>query len=83
MRQGELIQSGLYGLVRHPMYGGVILSALGWALFRASLPALVLAVILAVFFDRKAHYEEKRLAAAYPEYPDYRRRVRKLIPFIY
>lgn len=83
VRHGELTQTGLYALVRHPMYGGVILSALGWALFRASLPALVLALILAIFFDRKAQHEEKRLAATYPEYAAYRRRVRKLIPFVY
>ena len=38
---------------------------------------------LLVFFDVKARREEAWLVAAYPAYEDYRRRVRKLLPFIY
>jgi protein-S-isoprenylcysteine O-methyltransferase Ste14 len=80
---GALVQSGVYAFVRHPMYGGVLLCALGWSLFRASIPALLITLILAIFFDRKAAREEIWLTEAYPDYPEYKRRVRKLIPFIY
>ena len=80
---GTLTQTGLYGLMRHPMYGGVLLSALGWSLVRASLPALVLTLTLTVFFDRKAKREEEWLMQKYPDYAQYRERVRKLIPWIY
>jgi protein-S-isoprenylcysteine O-methyltransferase Ste14 len=80
---GHLIQTGIYGLVRHPMYTGVILTALGWALFRTSLIALLLVVILVIFFDRKASQEEIWLAQKYPDYPKYRNRTKKLIPFLY
>lgn len=78
-----LTQRGIYAIVRHPMYGGVILCALGWSLLRASLPGLLLSLGLICFFDRKAHFEERRLMAKFPEYADYRRRVRKLIPWVY
>ena len=78
-----LIQSGLYSLVRHPIYLGVILTALGWSLFRTSVLALLLTVVLAIFFDRKAAREEIWLTQKFPEYADYRRRVRKLIPWLY
>jgi protein-S-isoprenylcysteine O-methyltransferase Ste14 len=80
---GTLTQHGLYGLVRHPIYAGVLMGALGWSLLRASLPALALTVILGLFFDRKAAQEEIWLAEKYPDYADYRRRVRKLIPWLY
>jgi protein-S-isoprenylcysteine O-methyltransferase Ste14 len=81
---GQLVQTGIYGLVRHPMYTGVILTALGWALFRTSLIALVLVVVLIVFFDRKAAQEERLLSEKYPDYEAYRARTRhKLIPFLY
>ncbi len=80
---GTLVQTGLYGIVRHPIYSGVILSALGWSLFRASVPALILTIVLALFFDQKARREERWLEQKYPDYRAYRQRVRKLIPWVY
>jgi protein-S-isoprenylcysteine O-methyltransferase Ste14 len=80
---GKLTQRGVYGLVRHPMYSGVLLCALGWSLLRTSLPSLICSLVLGIFFDRKATREEAWLAAKYPDYADYRRRVRKLIPWLY
>jgi protein-S-isoprenylcysteine O-methyltransferase Ste14 len=78
-----LIQTGVYGIVRHPMYGGAIIAAVGWALVNLSPLTLVFAILLFVFFDFKSRREERWLAQTFPEYGDYRRRVRKLIPFIY
>jgi protein-S-isoprenylcysteine O-methyltransferase Ste14 len=73
---GALTQTGVYGIVRHPMYGGVLLSALGWSLLRASLPGVILSLLLGLFFDRKARREEVWLVEKYPEYTEYRTRVR-------
>jgi protein-S-isoprenylcysteine O-methyltransferase Ste14 len=69
--------------VRHPIYTGLILGTLGWSLWRSSLLGVGLAVLLLVFFDLKSRREERWLTEAYPGYPEYRRRVRKLIPFAY
>lgn len=80
---GVLSQSGVYGIVRHPMYGGVILAALGWSLFWISPLGAILTIALGLFFDRKAHQEEIWLQERYPEYARYRKRVRKLIPWVY
>lgn len=80
---GFMAARGIYSIVRHPMYCGVILCALGWSLWQTSTAALVVSLVLCIFFDRKAAQEERWLQAQYPEYADYRRRVKKLIPFIY
>ncbi len=74
---------GPYAFVRHPIYGALILGTLGWSLMRGNLLGVLLAVILLVFFDFKSRREERWLVEAYGEYEAYRRRVRKLIPWIY
>ena len=48
---GRLIEYGVFGLVRHPMYGGGVIVALGWGLTMASPLAIAGALVLAVFFD--------------------------------
>lgn len=78
-----LVQEGIYRVVRHPIYFGVILLALGWAVWRGSLLHFALAVTIGVFFDTKARREEQWLVERFPDYEDYRRRTRKLIPWIY
>ena len=84
LKQGHtLVRGGPYALVRHPIYAGLIIGALGWALLTNSLAALALAVVLLVFFDIKARREERQLAARFPGYAAYQRRVRKFFPFLY
>jgi protein-S-isoprenylcysteine O-methyltransferase Ste14 len=78
-----LIQTGPYRLVRHPIYAGGLLLAYGWALMVQGWLTLVYATILLIFLDIKSTHEERWLAARFPDYPDYQRRVRKLIPFIH
>jgi len=80
---GQLLKKGIFGFVRHPMYLGVICLALGWSLLRQSAPGMVLVVVLFIFFDRKATREERWLTEKYPDYVDYRSRVKKLLPGIY
>lgn len=79
----SLIQTGPFELARHPIYGGGIIAMFGWALLNGAWLGLLAAAVLAVFFDAKARLEERWLAARFPEYRYYRRRVRKLIPFVY
>ena len=78
-----LARTGAYGLVRHPMYAGGVLLAYGWAGVAHGTLTLLYATILLVFFDIKSRREERWLEERFVDYPDYRRRVRKLIPFIY
>ena len=79
----HLVRTGVYALVRHPIYAGLILAAVGYALLRLSIWHGVGVVILFAFFDLKARREEAYLAERYPDYAVYRRRVRRLIPWVY
>lgn len=81
--EGRLVTRGVYRFVRHPIYFGVLLCALGYALMTTSVLRLALTIILFVFFDMKARREEVWLQARYPDYAAYRTRVKKLIPWIY
>jgi protein-S-isoprenylcysteine O-methyltransferase Ste14 len=81
--QATLVQTGPYGLVRHPIYAGGILAAYGWGLVVHGWLTLVYATVLLIFLDLKAAREERWLTGKFPGYSDYQRRVRKLIPFIH
>lgn len=78
----ELVESGVYALVRHPIYGGLILGSLGWSLLQASLLAVAGTVVLAGFFVLKSTREEAWLAERFPAYDAYRKRTRRFIPWI-
>jgi protein-S-isoprenylcysteine O-methyltransferase Ste14 len=80
---GTLRIKGIYGVVRHPMYLGVLCLALGWVLLRQSAPGMLLVAVLFVFLDRKAAREEQWLIHKYPDYANYQTRVKKLLPGIY
>ena len=79
----RLVESGAYRLVRHPIYGGLVIGALGWGLVRASPLTLAGALVLAAFFDLKSRREEIWLSESYPDYPAYRHRTHRLLPWVY
>jgi protein-S-isoprenylcysteine O-methyltransferase Ste14 len=80
---GVLRQDGIYGFVRHPIYGGVLLLILGWALVSSPL-TLVPFLLAAVFFDAKRRREEVWLLDKYPDYAAYSVRVRRrFVPFVW
>ena len=79
----ELVESGAYATVRHPIYGGLIVTAFGWGLAAASPLALLLTLVLAGFFELKSRREEAWLAERYADYRAYMSRTRRFIPGIY
>lgn len=78
-----LVTRGVYRVVRHPIYGGLIALAIGWALWWSSPAGIVYGALVAVFFDRKAAREERWLRDRYPAYAAYARRVRRFVPGVY
>ncbi len=83
IKDGYLVRSGIYTLVRHPIYSGITLGMFALGLFLSSLPGLAAALVTFLFFDAKARHEERWLREHYPDYAAYSQRTRKLIPFIY
>lgn len=79
----QLVRSGIYRLIRHPLYSALLSGALGWSFLRASWPALLAALALALFLDAKARREERWLRQQFPDYSEYEKRVRRFIPWIY
>ena len=79
----KLVQSGIYGLMRHPLYTAVFCGSVGWALVWGSWPALLAALALAPLFDAKARLEERWLRRQFSEYAGYEQRVRRFVPWIY
>ncbi len=78
----ELITSGPYRLVRHPIYSGLLAGLLGTALV-TNLIGLIIAAILGVYFYHCASVEERNLTATFPTaYPTYRASTKMLIPFV-
>jgi protein-S-isoprenylcysteine O-methyltransferase Ste14 len=78
----ELVTTGPYRYIRHPIYTGLILGVLGTAL--ASTPLGLIAVaVLTGFFTFSATREERFLAAEFPgTFPAYKARTKMLIPFV-
>ncbi|HTX09755.1 MAG TPA: isoprenylcysteine carboxylmethyltransferase family protein [Solirubrobacteraceae bacterium] len=80
--QPELVTSGPYRFVRHPIYSGLLLALVGTALANNFL-GLIIAVVLGAYFYYAATVEERNLMAAFPtDYPAYRQHTKKLIPFL-
>lgn len=83
VEEGSVKRDGAYTLVRHPMYGGVLLIAFAWALVSSP---LVLApwTVSAAFLDAKRRFEEAWLLEEHPEYEDYVASVRhQFVPFVW
>ena len=80
----QLIQTGIYRLIRHPMYLGGLLAFPGWALVFRSRLAIPLAVLMGVFVAVRVVQEEKLLAERFgAEFDAYRRRTWRLLPYLY
>ncbi|HEY5265814.1 MAG TPA: isoprenylcysteine carboxylmethyltransferase family protein [Acidimicrobiales bacterium] len=79
----ELVTSGPYRLVRHPIYSGILVAGLGTATALNWL-AIIPVALAGVYFVYSAHVEERYLSEQFPDaYPAYRLSTKMLIPFIF
>jgi protein-S-isoprenylcysteine O-methyltransferase Ste14 len=79
----ELVTSGPYTFIRHPIYTGVLTALIGTAIVEGYAWFIAVAVAF-VYFIYSAITEEKNMTAQFPEaYPAYRQRSKMLIPFVF
>lgn len=83
-RRQQLIDTGPYATVRHPMYAAMIPIMTGMCLWLGSWLGVLLAAVPVAVLALRIRIEEALLCRALPEYADYARRVRyRLIPFVW
>ena len=79
----ELVTSGPYRYVRHPIYTGILIAVLGSALVSGLVWMLYFVAICAMFIWRVG-VEEKFMTETFPDqYPEYQKRTKALIPFVW
>ena len=80
----ELVTDGLYRVIRHPSYLGLLMGLFGWALvFRSAIGVLVSLLLIPPLVARM-NSEEALLESEFGQrYSDYRRRTWRLLPFLY
>lgn len=83
-KKSNLVTTGVYRVVRHPIYSGTLISVLGWTILLKSIISIVYFPLLFLLYFSATFIEERILIEEYGEqYLDYKKKVTKrLIPFI-
>ncbi|MBV9700580.1 MAG: isoprenylcysteine carboxylmethyltransferase family protein [Candidatus Eremiobacteraeota bacterium] len=83
-RDHRLMTTGIYGIIRHPSYAGLLINCAGWSLaFRSGLGLVLTAIMVFVILARIRSEERLLLSHFGAEYEAYRARTSRLIPGIY
>jgi len=75
-----LLQNGLFKLVRHPIYTGLIFLFFGYSIYQDSKYKLIITLLLLILFHFKTQYEEQQLQIKFPEYKTYKTKTGKFFP---
>ncbi|MFT4854871.1 MAG: protein-S-isoprenylcysteine O-methyltransferase Ste14 [Algoriphagus sp.] len=79
----ELVVSGLYSKIRHPLYAGLLLTFIGYFLFAGTAAAAVHLICLALYVPIRIYFEEESLVAYYGQfYKEYQEKVPPFFPWI-
>ena len=78
----ELIQSGIYKYIRHPIYSGILFFTFGYSMYSENTLRLLIFLTLLILFSFKAAYEEKLLQDKYSNYGDYKKKTGMFLPNI-
>ena len=81
--KAQLLEDGMYGFIRHPMYLAVLLLCLGFLLQNPDKVNILVYSILFADLLVKLHWEEKLLEEKFEGYKNYQLKTKKIIPFIF
>jgi protein-S-isoprenylcysteine O-methyltransferase Ste14 len=79
-KDAVLVTDGLYRFVKHPIYSGVILIAIGLTITGGFLPQVFFFLALTLLLNYKASFEEALLAKTYAGYADYSKKTGRFVP---
>ena len=80
---GGLVTAGPYRYLRHPIYAAVLLFMLTGIVTNRTLTNALLGLVVIAAVSMRVVAEERLMRARYPEYAEYSRRTKRLIPFVY
>jgi protein-S-isoprenylcysteine O-methyltransferase Ste14 len=79
-KSAELVTDGLYRYVKHPIYSGLILVALGLTVSGGFFPQALIFAALIFLLNYKASFEEALLTKTYAGYADYSKKTGRFVP---
>ncbi|SDS44960.1 Protein-S-isoprenylcysteine O-methyltransferase Ste14 [Gillisia sp. Hel1_33_143] len=80
VKNADLITTGIFKYLRHPIYTGILLILFSVAIYNTSEYKLIISILLLILFQFKSKYEESRLIANFENYKDYMKDTGKFIP---
>ena len=81
-KEGQLLMTGPYRFIRHPIYAIVLVLIWSSVLVNASISNIIISVIMTVVTGIRIATEEEFLRAHHPGYAEYSRKTKRIIPFI-
>lgn len=78
--QGQLVTTGMYARVRHPIYFGLLVMGFGVILDAGYWPQIIVYMLLYALLNTKAEFEESLLREKYPQYKQYAEKTPRFFP---